>query len=81
MKALKFPSLPFKDMLTASPSNEATVDVEAYLHLYSLQLADSCPNKDDPINIDILIGSAYYFDIVSNEICRGTNGSINTVFG
>ena len=48
-----------------------------------LQLADSSLTKDVPTNIDILIGSDHYFDVVTDEIRRGQRGpvAINTIFG
>ena len=48
-----------------------------------MQLADSSLVNDIPTNIDILIGSDHYFDVVTDEICRGDKGPvpINTIFG
>ncbi|CAB3998287.1 Hypothetical predicted protein, partial [Paramuricea clavata] len=59
------------------------LDVEAHPHLHGLQLADSSLSKDVPTNIDILIGSDHYFDVVTDEIRRGQRGpvAINTIFG
>ena len=59
------------------------LDVESYPHLRGLQLADSSLVNDIPTNIDILIGSDHYFDVVTDEICRGDKGpvAINTILG
>ena len=59
------------------------LDVESYPHLRGLQLADSSLVNDIPTNVDILIGSDHYFDVVTDEICRGNKGpvAINTIFG
>lgn len=49
-----------------------------YDYLTHLKLADSCDKEDMPINI--LIGSDYYWQIVTNEVVRGKNGptAVNT---
>ena len=59
------------------------LDVESYPHLRGLQLAVSSLVNDIPTNIDILTGSDHYFDVVTDEICRGDKGpvAINTIFG
>ena len=59
------------------------LDVDSYPHLRGLQLANSSLVNDIPTNIDILIGSDHYFDVVTDEICRGGKGpvAINTIFG
>ena len=40
------------------------LDMEAHPHLHGLELADSSLTKDVPTNIDILIGSDHYLDVV-----------------
>ena len=56
------------------------VDASSYPHLQGLQLAD-CSDSQDSINV--LIGSDYYWDFVTNEIVRGDFGptAINSKFG
>ena len=57
------------------------IDVTKYPHLTDLDLADSPANEHD--SIDILIGSDYYWDIVTGESIRGEFGptAINSKFG
>ena len=56
-------------------------DVTKYPHLTDLDLADSPANDHD--SVDILIGSDYYWDIVTGESIRGEFGptAINSKFG
>ena len=57
------------------------IDVTKYPHLADLDLADSSAIDQD--SIDILIGSDYYWDIVTGESIRGEFGptAINSKFG
>ena len=57
------------------------VDVNKYPHLQDLELADRSEIGQDAI--DILIGSDYYWDIVTGESIRGENGptAVNSKFG
>lgn len=59
------------------------LDVAAHSHLHGLELADSSLVTDAPTNIDILIGSDHYFDVVIDEIRQGEKRpvAINTLFG
>ena len=57
------------------------VDVNEYPHLQDLELADRSEIGQD--TIDILIGSDYYWDIVTGESIRGEIGpaAVNSKFG
>ena len=57
------------------------IDATKYPHLADLDLADSSAIDQD--SIDILIGSDYYWDIVTGESIRGEFGptAINSKFG
>ena len=57
------------------------IDVTKYPHLIDLDLADCSVIDQD--SIDILIGSDYYWDIVTGESIRGEFGptAINSKFG
>ena len=61
----------------------AKVNVDSYDHLQGLQLADSISAEIGQQNIDVLIGSDYYFDVVSGEVIRGSNGptTVSSLFG
>ena len=60
-----------------------TLDLTRYPHLQGLQLADVNIAEGNHANIDILIGSDYYFDVVTGEIIRGVSGpvAVNSKFG
>ena len=62
-----------------------TFDIARYSHLEGLEFADENLDNEDgsATNIDILIGSDYYFDIVTGEIQRGDDGpvAVNSEFG
>ncbi len=46
-----------------------------YQHLSDLDLADS--SNDEPImEVDMLIGSNYYWDLTTGETCRGESGPV-----
>ncbi len=46
-----------------------------YQHLSDLDLADS--SNDEPImEVDVLIGSNYYWDLTTGETCRGESGPV-----
>ena len=58
------------------------VDVTKYPHLTDLQLADNnCTDQTN--NIDVLIGSNYYWSVVTGELVKGNSGPVamNSVFG
>ena len=73
----KISVLRFPVICSSLPSQ---VDVTTYPHLHGLQLA-ACSDSNDPI--DVLIGSDYYWDLVTTEIVRGDFGptAINSRFG
>ena len=51
-------------------------------HLAQLELADSC-SDDSTLEVDVLIGSDYYWDLATGEVRRGESGpvAINTRLG
>ena len=53
-----------------------------YQHLSGLDLADHC-SESELLEVDLLIGSDVYWDIVTGEVVRGANGpvAINTTLG
>ena len=62
-----------------------TINIHQYPHLQDLELADCYITNEHNSNtdIDILIGSDYYFDLITGEIVRGEKGpvAINSAFG
>ena len=50
-----------------------TCAIEKYSHLSNLELADP-PSGDEELNIDILIGSEYYWKLVTGEVICGDGG-------
>ena len=60
------------------------MNIHQYPHLQDLDLADCCINDahTSNIDIDILIGSDYYYDFITGEIIRGEGGpvAINSTF-
>lgn len=61
----------------------AKINVDKYIHLQGLELADSSIVDGDNQNIDVLIGSDYYYDVVSGDVVRGDSGpvAISSMFG
>ena len=53
-----------------------------YQRLSSLELADHCPGSE-PLEVNLLIGSDVYWDVVTGEVVRGPNGpvALNTRLG
>ena len=76
-ETVKISVLSFPVICSSLPSQ---VDVTTYPHLHGLQLAD-CFDSNDPI--DVLIGSDYYWVLVTTEIVCGDFGptAINSRFG
>ena len=76
-ETVKVSVLSFPAICSALPTR---VDASSYPHLQGLQLADCSDSQD---SIDVLIGSDYYWDFVTNEIVRGDFGptAINSKFG
>jgi hypothetical protein len=61
-----------------------TLDIDQYPHLGGLELADdNLLNNSASPEIDILIGSDHYYDIITGEIRRGDDGpcAVNSEFG
>lgn len=52
-----------------------TLSVQKYNHLSQLDLADPADDKAR-LEIDILIGSDYYWEFTTGKTCRGENGPI-----
>ena len=50
-----------------------TACVETHRHLASLELAD-CSDGELSMEVDILIGSDYYWDLVTGGVCQGDGG-------
>lgn len=57
------------------PLNSQPIDfaVKQYPHLSNLPLADSNP-RGLPLDIDVLIGSDYYWAIFDGRVIKGTKG-------
>ena len=63
-------------------TSEVTVScVKMYSHLSQLDLADVTPDKT--MNVDLLIGSDFYWEFVTGETIRGSEGpmAIKTILG
>ena len=63
-------------------TSEVTVScVKMYSHLSQLDLADVTPDKT--MNVDLLIGSDFYWEFVMGETIRGSEGpmAIKTILG
>ena len=60
----------------------ASLDVSLYPHLQGLVFAEASVDGSQP-NIDILIGSDFYFEILTGEVLRGDSGplAVNSNFG
>ena len=65
--------------LRAQPISLCAINCD---HLAQLELADSCCDKST-LEVDMLIGSDYYWDLATGEIRRGKGGpvAINTKLG
>ena len=68
---IKISALCFPKICSPLPT---TLDLTRYPHLQGVQLADVNVAEGNHSNIDILIGSDYYFDVVTGEIIRGVSG-------
>ena len=57
--------------------------MDNYIHLQGLELADSSIVHGDNHNIYVIIGSDYYYDVVSGDVVRGDSGpvAISSMFG
>ena len=65
--------------LATQPVNASA---EAHCQLASLDLAD-CSDGEASMEVDMLVGSDYYWDLVTGDVCRGTSGptAIHTKLG
>ena len=63
--------------LVCSPlmSQPITGSGESYEHLSGLELADSA-DPNDVLDVDVLIGSDWYWSLVTGKIVRGKTGPI-----
>ena len=61
----------------------AKVNIDNHVHLQGLELADMSIAETGQQDIDVLIGSDYYFDIVSGDVIRGCSGPVpvSSMFG
>ncbi len=66
LKAINFPTI-------CSPVN-VEVRVENYDHLKDLELADFDPNSNRDNTIDILVGADFYWQFVTGEVVRASDG-------
>lgn len=57
--------------------------IERYPHLSDLELADPVHHSNDNMEINVLIGSDQYWQVVTGNILRGVSGptAIETRFG
>ena len=68
LTALSFPTL-----CTNLP---ARVDLTQYPHLENLEFADTLNSENEKEPVDILVGSDRYWDLVSGDVIKGTEGPI-----
>ena len=56
--------------------------IEQHPHLLGLGLADFS-NSESSLPVDVLIGSDYYWELVTGDVCRGANGptAVHTKLG
>ena len=61
----------------------AKVNVNNYVNLQGLELADTSIIEGDQQNIDVLIGLDYYFDVVSGNVIHGESHpvAVGSMFG
>ena len=74
----EYPSMPLSLYVVPSickPLVGQPIDacVENYPHLLGLELADFS-NTEASLPVDLLIGSDYYWELVTGQVCRGANG-------
>ena len=70
---IKISALCFPKICSAVP---AKVNIDNHVHLQGLELADMSIAEPGQQDKDVLIGSDYYFDIVSEDVIRGSNGPV-----
>ena len=70
--ALTFPNI-------CSPLN-VQVEIDRYFHLQGIDLADNFISDNNNLTpddtTDVLIGSDYYWDVVTGDIIRGNGGPV-----
>ena len=49
--------------------------VSQFSHLLGLELAD-VPNAETSMSVDMLVGSDYYWELVTGSVCRGVSGPV-----
>ena len=61
----------------------AKVNIDNYEHLQGLELTDTSIVETSQQNIEVIIGSDYYFDVVSGDVIRDSNGPVamSSLFG
>ena len=61
----------------------ARVNIDNHVLLQGLELADMSIAETGQQDIDVLIGSDYYFNIVSGDVIRGSSGpvAVSSMFG
>ena len=59
------------------------INVNNYTYLQGLELTDTSIVEGSQQNIDVLIGSDFYFDVVSGDVVRGNSGpvALSSTFG
>ena len=79
-KDIEISALCFEKICSPIPTK---IELDKYPHLMGLDLADSSLAENSHDEIDILIGSDYYYDIVIGEILREEGGpvAVNSKFG
>ena len=72
-KKVELTALSFPTLCTNLP---ARVDLTQYPHLENLEFADTLNSENENEPVDILIGSDRYWDLVSGDVIKGTEGPI-----
>ena len=74
ISALSFPAI-------CSPL-QVPVEIDRYPHLQDLDLADASPSEHSS-DVDMLIGSDYYWDVIIGDLKRSNNGpvAVSSKFG
>ena len=69
--------------ICSAMSAKVNIDNYEHLHVQGLHLADTSITETSQQNIDVLIGSDYYSDVVSGDVIRGSNGPVamSSLFG
>ena len=77
---IEISALCFREICSAV---SAKINVNNYAHLQGLELADAGFVEGSRQNIDVLIGSDFYFDVVSGDVVRGNSVpvALSSTFG